>query len=232
MELIGQGIVKALEMLVSGDGELWRIAWLTLRVSGTATFLSVILGIPVGVLLALTRFRIRGFTVSVVYAGMGLPPVVVGLVVSILLWRSGPLGDLGLIYTPTAMIIAQTLIATPIVTGLTMSGIQQLHPKLHLQILALGASRWQLFGLLIREARLAIIASVIAGFGRVIAEVGASMMVGANIVGETRVLTTAMVLEVNKGHFDIAIALSIVLMLLIWLVITLLTRLQQGGRPL
>jgi len=232
MQWIGQGIVKALEMLLSGEGELWRVAWLTLRVSGTATLLSVILGVPVGVLLALTRFRLRWLTVSVVHAGMGLPPVVVGLVVSILLWRSGPLGDLRLIYTPTAMIIAQTMIATPIVTGLTMSGVQQLHPKLHLQILALGASRWQLFWLLVREARMAIIASVIAGFGRVVAEVGASMMVGANIVGETRVLTTAMVLEVNKGNFDMAIALSLILMLLIWLVISALTRLQQGRRPL
>lgn len=229
--MIGQGIATALKMLWSGDPELWRITLLTLRVTGTATLISLCIGVPVGVLLALTRFRGRGFWVSLINTGMGMPPVVAGLVVSILLWRSGPLGYLRLIYTPTAMIIAQAIIATPLVTGFTLAGIGQLNPKLHLQITALGASRWQLFWLLIREARLSILAAVIAGFGGVISEVGASTMVGGNILGQTRVLTTATVMEVSKGNFDIAIALSIILMTLIFLITYALTWLQQRGRP-
>lgn len=232
MELIGQGIVKAFEMLLSGDPELWRITWLTLRVSGTATLISVLLGVPVGVFLALTRFRGRGLLVSLINTGMGMPPVVAGLTVSILLWRYGPLGQLRLMYTPTAMVVAQCLIAAPLVTGFTLAGIQQLNPKLPYQILALGASRWQLFWLLIREARLSILAAVMAGFGGVISEVGASMMVGGNILGQTRVLTTATVMEVSKGNFDVAIALSIILMLLVWAVTYALTWLQQRGRSL
>jgi len=218
-------------MLSSGDAELVRVTLLTLRVAGTATLLSVVVGIPLGVLLALARWPGRNFIISLVNMGMGTPPVVAGLVVSILLWRSGPLGRLRLIYTPTAMIIAQFIIALPLVTGYTLAGIGQLNPKLHDQILALGASRWQLFWLLIREARLSLLAAVIGGFGGVISEVGASTMVGGNILGRTRVLTTATVMEVSKGNFDIAIALSLILMLLIWLVTYALTRLQQGGRP-
>lgn len=217
-------------MLWSGDPELWRITLLTLRVSGTATLLSLCVGVPVGVLLALTRFWGRGFLVSLINTGMGMPPVVAGLIVSILLWRSGPLGYLGLMYTPTAMVIAQFIIATPLVTGFTLAGIGQLNPKLQLQITALGATRWQLFWLLIREARMSLLAAVIAGFGGVISEVGASMMVGGNILGMTRVLTTATVMEVGKGNFDVAIALSIILMVLIWLITYALTWLQQRGR--
>lgn len=217
-------------MLLSGDPELWRITWLTLRVSGTATLISVLLGVPVGVLLALTRFRGRSFLVSLINTGMGLPPVVAGLMVSILLWRYGPLGELRLMYTPTAIVIAQCVIAAPLVTGFTLAGIQQLNPKLQYQILALGASRWQLFWLLIREARLSILAAVMAGFGGVISEVGASMMVGGNILGQTRVLTTATVMEVGKGHYDIAMALSILLLILVWAVTYALTWLQQRGR--
>ncbi|MFZ5817201.1 MAG: ABC transporter permease [Bacillota bacterium] len=230
MDTIGQGILTLYEMLRTGDSELWRITLMTLRVSGMATLLSVLLGVPVGVLLALARFRGRGLLVSIINTGMGLPPVVAGLVIAILLWRYGPLGFLGLMYTPTAMVIAQCAIATPLVTGFTMAGIQQLNPKLQYQILALGASRWQLFWLLIREARLSILAAVMAGFGGVISEVGASMMVGGNIVGQTRVLTTATVMEVGKGNYDVAIALSIMLMLLVWLVTYALTWLQQRGR--
>jgi tungstate transport system permease protein len=161
---------------------------------------------------------------------MGLPPVVVGLFVSIFLWRSGPLGALELLYTPTAIITAQFVIAAPIVTGLTMAAMQQLNPKLRLQLLALGASRGQLLWLLMREARLPLLAAVMAGFGGVISEVGASMMVGGNIQGQTRVLTTATVLETGKGNFDIAIALGVILLLLTFAVNYLLTWIQQRGR--
>ena len=167
-----------------------------------------------GTVLALTRFPGRRVLVSLVNTGMGLPPVVVGLFVSISLWRNGPLGVLGLLYTPTAMIIAQSVIATPIVTGISLAAIQQLPPKLRLQILALGATRWQMVWLLLREARLPLLAAVMAGFGGVISEIGASIMVGGNIKGQTRVLTTATVMETSRGNFDIAIALRIILLLL------------------
>jgi tungstate transport system permease protein len=169
--------------------------------------------------------------VSLVNAGMGVPPVVVGLFVSILLWRNGPLGALGLLYTPTAMVIAQTVIATPIVTGISLAAIGQLPPKLRLQILALGATRRQMVWLLVREARLPLLAATMAGFGAVISEIGASIMVGGNVKGSTRVLTTATVMETGRGNFDVAIALSVILLALILGVNGVLTRIQQRERP-
>jgi len=230
MELIWQGLQEAVRLLVVGDRVVFQITWLSLQVSGAATLLSLLVGIPAGVLLALSRFPGRGLLLAVVNTGMGLPPVVVGLFVSIFLWRSGPLGLLGLLYTPTAIIIAQFVIAAPIVTGLTVAAMQQLNPKLRLQLLALGASRWQLLWLLMREARLPLLAAVMAGFGGVISEVGASMMVGGNLLGQTRVLTTATVLETGKGNFDVAIALSLILLVLVFAVNYLLTWIQQRGR--
>jgi tungstate transport system permease protein len=158
---------------------------------------------------------------------MGLPPVVVGLFVSIFLWRSGPLGLLELLYTPTAMVIAQLVIAFPIVAGLTMAAFQTLNPNLSLQLLGIGASKLQLLWLLCKEARLPLLAAVMAGFGGVISEVGASMMVGGNIRGQTRVLTTATVLETGKGNFEIAIALGLILLILTFAVNFLLTHIQQ-----
>ncbi len=217
-------------MLLHGDAELWRVTLLTLRLSGAATLVSLAIGVPLGVFLGLARFRGRNLVVSAVNAGMGLPPVVVGVAVSLLLWRSGPAGALGMMYTPGAIVFAQCIIALPQVIGLTMAGVMQLDPRLALQIVALGASPAQLYALLVREARLGILAAVMAGFGAVVSEVGASMMVGGNITGQTRVLTTAIVLEVNKGNFDVAIALSIVLMLLAYSVTAVLTILQQKGR--
>jgi tungstate transport system permease protein len=230
MELIWQGIVQAVRLILSGDPGVLQITWLSLQVSGGATFLSLVAGIPAGMVLALTRFPGRGLLVALVNTGMGLPPVVVGLFVSIFLWRSGPLGFLGLMYTPTAIVIAQFIIAAPIVTGLTIAAIQQLNPKLRLQFLGLGASRGQLLWLLMREARLPLLAAVMAGFGGVISEVGASLMVGGNLLGQTRVLTTATVLETGKGDFDVAIALSVILLVLVFGVNYLLTWIQQRGR--
>lgn len=232
MEIIWQGLIKAFELLVQGDPEVLGITLLTLKVSGTGTLISVLIGIPLGVFLALAVFPGRNAAVSLVNFGMGLPPVVVGLWVSIFLWRSGPLGFLDLIYTPYAIVLAQAIIASPIVTGFTIAAIGQLNPKIRLQITALGASRLQLLWLLVREARMGLLAAVIAGFGGVISEVGASMMVGGNIYGSTRVLTTATVMEVNKGNFDIAIALTVILMLLAYVVTLSLTLLQQRGRGL
>lgn len=227
MELVWQGIVKAIYLLIQGDPEVLRITALTLKVSGTATASSVLIGVPLGVFLVLSAFPGRKLAISLVNLGMGLPPVVVGLWVSLFLWRSGPLGFLQLQYTPTAMIIAQAVIASPIVTGFTVAAVGQLNPKIRLQILALGASRLQLLWLLIREARIGLLAAVMAGFGGVVSEIGASQMVGGNIYGYTRVLTTATVMEVSKGNFDVAISLSIILLLLAYGVTFILTVLQQ-----
>ena len=231
MELIWEGIKQALWLLVTGDTELLRITFLSLQVSGSATLLSLLAGIPLGTLIALNRFPGRRLVISLVNTGMGLPPVVVGLFVSIFLWRSGPLGTLELLYTPTAIVIAQFVIAAPIVTGLTLAAVQQLPPRFRLQMLGLGASRLQLLWVLMREARLPMLAAVMAGFGGVISEIGASMMVGGNIRGQTRVLTTATVLETSKGNFDLAIALSILLLLITFLVNWALTWIQQRPRP-
>lgn len=230
MELIWQGMVQAVRLILSGDPQVLQITWLSIKVSAIATLLSLVAGIPSGVALALTRFPGRGLLVALVNTGMGLPPVVVGLFVSVILWRSGPLGLLELLYTPTAIVIAQFVIAAPIVTGLTIAAIQQLNPKLRLQLLGLGASRGQLLWLLMREARLPLLAAVMAGFGGVISEVGASMMVGGNLLGHTRVLTTATVLETGKGNFDVAFALSVILLALVFGVNYLLTWIQQRGR--
>jgi len=232
MGIIWEGIKQAFILLLQGDPEIWRITLLSIRISGLATFISLGLGLPLGTCLALGNFRGRNFLLSLINTGMALPPVVVGLWVSIFLWRSGPLGDLHWIYTPIAIIIAQTIIAAPVVTGLTAAALQQLDPRLHLQLLGLGASRWQMVMALWHEARLPLLAALMAGFGSVISEVGASMMVGGNIKGQTRVLTTAIVLETGKGEFAMAIALGFILLLLAYLVNLALTWIQQrGARP-
>jgi tungstate transport system permease protein len=230
MDMIIDGIVQAFRLLIHGDPQVLKIAGLSLLVSGVATLLSLCIGVPLGSVLGLVRFPGRRFLISLINTGMGLPPVVVGLVVSIFLWRNGPLGILHLLYTPSAMIIAQFIIAFPIVAGFTMAATQQLDPKLKLQILSLGASRVQLVWLLLKEARLPLLAAIMAGFGAVISEVGASMMVGGNIFGQTRVLTTAIVGENSKGEFAYAIALSIILMALVYFVNFLLTLVQQRSK--
>lgn len=211
--------------LVGGD--LIGITLLSLMVSGLATGLSLLIGLPLGTWLALSRFRSRGLVLSVVNTGMALPPVVVGLFVAFTLWRSGPLGDLGLIYTPSAMVIAEVIIATPVILGLTVAALGQLDPRLRLQLMGLGASRWQTVWWLWREARLPLLAALMAGFGSVISEVGAAMMVGGNILHQTRVLTTAIVLEVGRGEFAQAVALGVVLLALAFLVNGVLTWAQQ-----
>ncbi len=227
MELIWEGIKQALGHILTADSEVLGITLRSLWISGAATLLSLAVGIPIGIALALARFPGRSFAVSLINTGMGLPPVVVGLFVSVFLWRSGPLGFLELLYTPTAMVIAQLIIAFPIVAGLTMAAFQTLNPNLSLQLLGIGASRLQLLWLLSKEARLPLLAAVMAGFGGVISEVGASMMVGGNIRGQTRVLTTATVLETGKGNFEIAIALGLILLILTFAVNFLLTHIQQ-----
>ena len=210
--------------------DLFPITLLSLQVSMLATLISLLVGLPLGTILALGKFPGRAFLLSIVNTGMALPPVVVGLFVAMMLWRSGPLGDFRLIYTPAAIVIAQTVIAAPVVTGLTAAALQQLNPRLRLQLYGLGASRAQMVLALWREARLPLLAALMAGFGSVISEVGASMMVGGNIRGQTRVLTTAIVLETSKGEFERAIALSVFLLAITFLVNWALTIIQQRGR--
>jgi tungstate transport system permease protein len=229
MELILDGIERAIFLLFGGDAEVWQITALSLQVSGLATFISLLFGLPLGTWLALGDFRGRSFLLSLVNTGMALPPVVVGLLVSITLWRSGPLGTFNLIYTPSAIVIAQTIIAAPVVTGLTAAALQQLNPRLRLQLLGLGASPLQVVWALWREARLPLLAALMAGFGSVISEVGASMMVGGNIRNQTRVLTTAIVMETGRGEFGPAIALSLLLLLLAYAITLALTWIQQRG---
>lgn len=227
MQTIIEGIRQAILLLFSADPEVLEITLLSLRVSGLATLISLVIGLPLGTWLALGRFRGRSFWLSMVNTGMALPPVVVGLFVSIFLWRSGPLGDLRLIYTPAAIVIAQTVIAAPVVVGLTAAGLQQLDPRLRLQLMGIGASPLQMVLALWNEARLPLLAALMAGFGSVISEVGASMMVGGNIRYQTRVLTTAIVLETGKGNFALAIALSALLLLIAYLINLWLTWVQQ-----
>jgi len=231
MDLIFEGIKKAFWLLITFDYEVMRIVLLSLKVSGTASLISLVIGISAGAAIALAKFPGKRFVVSLVNTGMGLPPVVVGLFVTIFLWRNGPLGFLGILYTPQAMIIAQAVIATPIVMGITVAAMQQLPQKLRLQILALGATRIQMVWILIKEAKLPLLAGVMAGFGGVISEVGASIMVGGNIKGYSRVLTTATVMETSRGNFDVAIALGIILLLFAYLINLILTTIQQRERP-
>lgn len=207
--------------------ETFEITLLSLQVSALATVVSLLIGLPFGTWLALGNFRGRSFLLSIINTGMALPPVVVGLIVAMTLWRSGPLGDLKLIYTPWAIVIAQTIIAAPVVTGLTAAALASLDPRLQQQLLGLGASRTQLIWHLWREARLPLLAALMAGFGSVISEVGASMMVGGNIRGQTRVLTTAIVLETSKGEFETALVLSTLLLVLTYMINLALTRIQQ-----
>lgn len=230
MELIIDGFTKAIEMILTGDREILEITWLTLRVCIMAIFISSLIGLPLGMLLGLTRFKGRKIILTIINIGMGLPPVVAGLWISMLLWRSGPLGHLHLLYSPTAIVMAQVLVSLPIVTGLTSSAFQQINEKMLLQIKALGATKIQTILILLKQTKIAIVAAIMAGFGRVIAEVGAAMMVGGNIQGDTRILTTSIVMEVSKGNFDVALAISFILLTVALLITAALTLLQQRKR--
>lgn len=207
--------------------DILDIVLLTARVTGAALFFSVLLGVPAGALLALRRFRGRGALVTAVYTGMGLPPVVVGLAVYLMLSREGPLGDIEWLFTPHAMVLAQWIIALPLVIGLTMAAIEAVDPELLLQVRSLGATRWQEIKALLREARAGVIAAVVAGFGAIISEVGAALLVGGNIEGQTRVLSTAIVLETRRGEFALALALGGLLLGLAFAVNAVLMKLQS-----
>jgi tungstate transport system permease protein len=230
VELLWDALRDAVRLLTNGDHATWQIIALSLRVSLTATAIAFVLGLPLGMLLAFGRFRGRRLTLAAVNTGMGMPPVVVGLVVTVLLWRSGPLGALDLLYTPSAMVIAQAVIALPLVAGISAAALQQIDPDFRVQMRALGASRARALWTTAVEARLPLLAAVMAGFGAVISEVGAAMMVGGNIAGQTRVLTTAAVLETSRGAFAAAIALGIILLVIAFAVNIALTLAAQRGR--
>jgi tungstate transport system permease protein len=231
MDVIWDALGDAFNLLFSGDAETFEIIALSLRISLTATVIAFALGLPLGMLLAFGRFRGRRLALATVHTGMGMPPVVVGLIVTVALWRSGPLGGLDMLYTPSAMILAQAAIGTPLVAGISAAALQQIDPDFRVQMQALGASRLRSLWAVAVEARLPLLAAVMAGFGAAVSEVGAAMMVGGNIAGETRVLTTAAVLETSKGNLALAVALGLILLLLAFLVNLVLTLAQQRGRP-
>ena len=227
MRDLATGLAEALAMLLRGDAELYGVIVRTLYISGTATALAMIVGVPAGYALARGRFRGRTLLLAAVNTGMGMPPVVVGLIVWLLLARSGPLGGLELIYTPGAMVIAQFAIATPLVIGFTTASIQALPPRLPDLLTSLGASRLRTLRLISREARLGLLAAIMAGFGAVVSEVGASMAVGGNLRGSTRVLTTAIVTVTGRGEVAEAVAFGLILLALAFAVTLTLTWLQQ-----
>jgi tungstate transport system permease protein len=227
MDELTNGLLQAIRMIFSGDPALYEIIWLSLRVSGSALLISTIVGVPIGAALGLSRVRARGFITALLYTGMGLPPVVVGLFVYLMLSRSGPFGVVGWLFSPSAMIVAEVIIAFPLVTGLTMTAVQGVDPALRVQVRSLGATRLQEMWAVLREARIGVVAAIVAAFGGVISEVGAVMLVGGNIDGKTRVLTTAIVLNTRTGDFVLALALGVILLTLAFLANAAMLRLQS-----
>jgi tungstate transport system permease protein len=220
------GFIQAVQLILAGDPALFEVIALSLWVTGIALLFSTLVGIPVGSWLGLKRFTGRRLVMALLYTGMGFPPVVVGLFVYLMLSRSGPAGSLGWLFTPKAMVVAQTIISFPLVAGFTMAAVMGVDPHLRQQVQALGATEWQITLAILAEARIGVVVSVIAGFGSIISEVGAVMLVGGNIEGKTRVLTTAIVLETRKGNFDLAMALGIVLLSLSFVANLAMLRLQ------
>ncbi len=228
MDEIVRGLARAVNLICAADPAVREIIWLSLLVTGLALAISTAIGVPAGAALGLwSRIHVRGLVTVLLYTGMGLPPVVVGLAVYLLLSRAGPLGGLNWLFTPRAMVLAQIIIALPVVAGLTMTAVQSVEPGLRLQVRALGATRWQELAAVLREARVGVMTAIVAAFGSIISEVGAVMLVGGNIEGHTRVLTTAIVLNTRMGEFDLALALGIILLLLTFLANTVLFWLQQ-----
>lgn len=217
MDTIFNGLVEGLRLFFSGDPALWQVIGVTAQVSGTALLLSTLLGVPIGAFLGLNRFPGRRMIQALIYTGMGLPPVLVGLAVYLLLSNNGILGPLQLSWVPKlftieAMVLAQVVVATPMIVGYTMSAVGEVNPDLRLQVRSLGATPLQVLGVTLREARRGVVVALIGGLGSIISEVGAVMMVGGNIDGATRVMTTAILLETRRGNFQLALGLGAVLL--------------------
>lgn len=221
--------INAIQLLFQNDSGIGEIIVLTIFVSGSAVFVAALIGIPVGTWLGMKKEKKVRWLTRIIYTLMGLPPVVGGLVLYMVIRRQGVLGSLGLLYSPAAMILAQLLLATPIVIGLTSVAVRAKGKHIHETLVSLGAHKGLILRSIIWEARYGILGAVIAGFGRVIAEVGAVMMVGGNIVGKTRVMTTTIVLETRKGNFDYALALGLVLLILSFIFNVLLYQIQSRG---
>ncbi|MFH0916363.1 MAG: ABC transporter permease [bacterium] len=234
MELFWDSMVQAFKLLFSTNGYVGSVLLMSLRTSGIAVLLGMMIGIPIGSWLGLSRFRGRNILAAFVNTGLALPPVVVGLFVYMLLSRRGPLGSLELLFTVPAMIIAQTIIAAPVIAAISMAAVGSVPREMRIQALGLGASRRQTVWMVMREARVSLMAAVVTGFGAVISEVGAVMMVGGNIAttdsNKTRVMTTAIVQETRMGHFERAMAFGLILLLVAFIIMLILTRLQQGAR--
>lgn len=226
MSSIIEGLQKAFGLLISLDPEAYGIIFLSLRVSGTAVFFSALIAIPLGALIGLKEFRGKHLIVNTVNTLMGLPPVVVGLFVYLLLSHSGPLAPLNLLYTPTAMIIAQVVMGVPIVMGITISAVRSVGASVVDTMVSLGATRWQLAWMVLSEARIGLLTAIVTSFGAAISEVGAIMLVGGNIRFYTRALTGAVFLYTHMGEFGMALALGIVLLTLSFLINSVLTHLQ------
>ena len=229
MDSIIEGFIKAFSLIVQLDRELLNIILLSLEVSGIALVIASSLGVPAGSILGLKKFRGRGFVISLSNTFMGLPPVVVGLFVYLLLSRRGPLGFMALLYTPSAMITAQTILVFPIVTSLCHSAVISVDPIIRQAAVTLGATPFQTALTVIKEARYGILSGVIAGLGRAMGEVGAILIVGGNIAGYTRVMTTTIALETDKGNFELALALGIILLTLSLIINVVLHLFQKKG---
>lgn len=229
MDIYIDALREGWALLVSGTLDVWAIVVTSLRVSGTATAIALLIGIPVGLWVGLTHFVGRRVALLIFNSGMGMPPVFVGLIVAMTLSRRGPLGDLGLLYSQPAMVLAQLVIATPVVMAITAASVSAVPRQLRQQARSLGAPGWRVALLTLREARMGLIAAVAGGFGAIISEVGASQMVGGNLAGETRVMTTAIVEFTRKGEYGSGLALAIVLILIVVLVNIVLTTMQTSA---
>ncbi len=229
MDILIQSLKSAIKLLVCFDKDTYDIIFLSLKVSIFSSLISGIIGIFLAFVISIKEFPLKKFILTFINTGMAMPPVIAGLLITILLWRNGILGSWNLLYTPTAIIIAQTLLATPIILGISVSAFQNFPDKFILQLIGLGANRFQLLLIMLRECKLPILSAIMAGFGAVISEVGASMMVGGNIKGYTRVLTTATVTESSRGNFDLAIAYGIILLFITLTINFILTKIQQSS---
>jgi len=224
-----EGLRQAWQLIVHHDPFLWHLVWITLKVAAVSTIAALVIGLPIGLTLGLGRFRGRGPLILLANAGLGLPPVVVGLVLSLLMFPAAPLGRFHLLFTLRGVYVAQSLLALPVIIALTAAAVADMAPGLLPQARAYGARRWQLALLALREARVGIMAAVIAAVGSAMSEVGAIVLVGGNILGLDQTLASAALQEVEAGHFANGIAISILLMGLILVVLGLLTLLQQFG---